>query len=340
MKFVDSSFVVLPQRSGLDGLYKHVEQVARVSYKSEDKITEDSARRMVDALIKNQHLACLEHGTVYLHRKPDSLDQKDFMNFINKYSKDKFSECRTVSKGTQNFVEISDCYVTTNARVIIENDWQDDLQYMCDPTEFHEKRYTVKFILSAGIGREFTRHRAFSFMQESSRFCNYSKGKFNSELTYVVPKWIYDVQAEKASYRDYVTGEPKDWLMNLHGDDLINQLSYEDDSVATYVDLLGRIERDYMYLTTTDKGYQLKAQEARGILPLDVKSELVMTGFASDWIHFFNLRSYIAMTGKPHPDAEVLANNLLTVFLDKGYIKYEQLYRKDKVEASKSEKTS
>ena len=101
-------------------------------------------------------------------------------------------------------------YVTTNARVLIENDVVEDLQYMCDPTEFHEKRYTVKFILSAGIGREFTRHRAFSFMQESSRFCNYSKGKFNNELTYIIPRWIYDIQAEKASYRDYATGESKD----------------------------------------------------------------------------------------------------------------------------------
>ena len=166
-----------------------------------------------------------------------------------------------------------------------------------------------------------------SFMQESSRFCNYSKGKFNGELTYIIPSWIYDVQAEKASYRDYATREPKDWLMNLHGEDLINQLSCEDRSVATYIDLLGRIERDYMYLTTTDESYQLKAQEARGVLPMDTKSELIMTGFASDWIHFFNLRSYIAMTGKSHPDAQYLANNLLQEFLDRKYIKYEQLYK-------------
>lgn len=144
MKFVDSNFVIIPQDSGLVGLYKHVEKVARVSYKSEDKITEDSAKRMVDTLIKNKHLACLEHGTIYLHRKPEPLNPKDFMDFINKYSNNKFSECKTVSKNG-DFVSISDCYVTTNARVIIENNWQDDLQYICDPTEFHEKRYTVKF---------------------------------------------------------------------------------------------------------------------------------------------------------------------------------------------------
>lgn len=144
MKFVDSNFVIMSQDSGLVGLYKHVEKVARVSYKSEDKITEDSAKRMVDTLIKNKHLACLEHGTVYLHRTPRGFDSKDFMVFVDKYSKDKFSECRTITKNDE-IVAISDCYVTTNARVIIENNWYDDLCFMCEPTEFHEKRYTVKF---------------------------------------------------------------------------------------------------------------------------------------------------------------------------------------------------
>ena len=183
-----------------------------------------------------------------------------------------------------------------------------------------------------------------SFMQESSRFCNYSKGKFNNELTYIVPRWIYDVQAKKASNRDYATGEPKNWLMSLKGEDLINQLSCEDRSVAAYIDTLSRIEKDYMYLITTDEGHRLKAQEARGILPLDIKSELIMTGFAKDWIHFFNLRSHIAMTGKPHPDAQFLADNLLAIFLEKEFIDYENLYKKDKATFklvdSRSEETS
>jgi len=161
MQFVDSSFEIIPQGSGLDGLYKHVERVARVSYKSEDKITEDSAKRMVDKLIENQHLACLEHGTIYLHRKPRAFDAKDFMAFINKYSSNKFSECRTVSKD-DGFAAISDCYVTTNARVIIENNWHDDLRFMCEPTEFHEKRYTVKFTWPIGIVRDALRHRRFN----------------------------------------------------------------------------------------------------------------------------------------------------------------------------------
>lgn len=78
-------------------------------------------------------------------------------------------------------------YITTNARVIFENGWEDDLKYMCEPTEFHEKRVTVKFITSIIIVREILRHRHFSFLNESTRYCNYAKGKFNSELTFIKP---------------------------------------------------------------------------------------------------------------------------------------------------------
>lgn len=79
-------------------------------------------------------------------------------------------------------------YITTNARVLIENNWLEDLQYMCEPTKYHAKRISVKFTTSIGITRELIRHRVFSFMNESTRYCNYSKGKFGSELTFVIPE--------------------------------------------------------------------------------------------------------------------------------------------------------
>ena len=50
-------------------------------------------------------------------------------------------------------------YVTTNLRVLVENDWLDDLQYICEPTEYHEKRHTVKFICDRGVSHEFVRHK-------------------------------------------------------------------------------------------------------------------------------------------------------------------------------------
>jgi hypothetical protein len=60
-------------------------------------------------------------------------------------------------------------YITTNYRVLYENNWLDDLKYLCEPTEYHEKRITVKFICDRGVSHEFVRHRVFSFAQESTR---------------------------------------------------------------------------------------------------------------------------------------------------------------------------
>jgi len=113
--------------------------------------------------------------------------------------------------------------------------------------------------------------------------------------------------------------------MDKKGNDLIDHLICLDRSVSAWWDILLKVQDDYNYLVTTDEGYTLKPQEARGILPLDLKSELVMTGFVSDWIHFFRLRSHIAETGKPHPDIQVLADDLMKEFIDNGYCTYEQI---------------
>lgn len=87
-----------------------------------------------------------------------------------------------------------------------------------------------------------------------------------------------------------------------------------------------------MYLLSGEDAYKLKPEEARGILPMDTKSEIVITAFKEDWIHFFNLRSYIAMTGRPHPDIMILANKLLFEFEERKYINHEEVYRRSKVE--------
>lgn len=151
MKLINSKYEIIEQSWGLSGVYKQIEKAARTAYKSEDKITDGSAQRMVDALCKSNHGACLEHGTIYLAIPAIELtvDQiEDYMN--NPYSKMVFNEKEQCA------------FITTNARVIFENDWEDDLEYLCEPTEFHEKRITVKFTTSIGIVREILRHRRFN----------------------------------------------------------------------------------------------------------------------------------------------------------------------------------
>ena len=91
----------------------------------------------------------------------------------------------------------------------------------------------------------------------------------------------------------------------------------EDDiSIVTWKSAQYISENYYMRLIELE----CKAEEARGVLTNDCKTELVMTGFVSDWNHFFDLRSR-GTTGKPHPDIKILADNLLFQFINKEYIK-------------------
>ena len=327
MRFIDSSYEIIEQAPGLMGVYKQIEKAARTAYKSEDKITDDSAPRMVEALCKSNHGACLEHGTIYL--------KFPYMTEHCKGTPELWSRMRYMSEtyygNPYSFVSGVDhdgsLYVTTNARVLFENGVQEDVKYLCEPTENHKRRITVKFVASVGIVREILRHRKFSFLNESTRYCNYSKDKFGNELTYIIPQWIYDLRNERAQYVDSQTGELRSWLLDKHGEDLIDHLACIDRSASTWWHNLIRAQDDYNYLITTDEGYKLKPEEARGILPLDLKSELVVTGFVSDWIHFFRLRSHIAATGKPHPDIQKLADPLMQEFIDRGYCTYEEIHK-------------
>ena len=183
MKLIESSYKILSQEPGLDGIYKMCEIAGRTAYKSEDRITEGSAKKFVEALMKLKHGAVLEHGTVYLIIPYDvsTCGIKPF----HKYAKNPYS--KVVHGDT---MDINHAYITTNLRVLMENDWMDDLQYLCEPTEHHEKRVTVKFICSRSIAQEITRHRVFSFLMESQRYVAYNKDKFGGEITYIIPDWV------------------------------------------------------------------------------------------------------------------------------------------------------
>lgn len=154
MKLIKPSFEIIPQAVGLEGIYKQIERAGRTCYKSEDKITETSAKEFVDRMIKSGHGAMLEHGTVYL-KAASEIEQYNgedvLSNPIWKYHVNKFSK---VEEDEDDVL-----YVTTNLRVLVENGWLDDLQYICEPTEFHEKRVTVKFVCDRGVSHEFVRHK-------------------------------------------------------------------------------------------------------------------------------------------------------------------------------------
>lgn len=144
----------------LSSVYRQIEIAGRTCYKSEDKITDTSAKEFVERMVKSGHGAMLEHGTVYLLLNMASRQQY-FKYCSNPYSV--ANSTGEAEKGTWLG------FVTTNYRVLVENNWLDDLQYICESGKEHEKRITVKFVCDRGVSHEFVRHRVFSFAQESTR---------------------------------------------------------------------------------------------------------------------------------------------------------------------------
>lgn len=297
MRLIKPSFSIWDQQEGLEGVYKQIERAGRVCYKSEDKITEDSAIEFVERMIKSGHGAMLEHGTVYL-KIPfgKMLDNGEFENealacwFVD----NPYSWVKIGGVGTE------DCwYVTSNYRVLIEKNLLYTLQYLCEPTEFHEKRVTVHFVCDRGVSHEYVRHRVFSFAQESTRYCNYSKDKFGNELTFIIPRWL---SLSNGSYTyDYPNGFTKDG-------------SKWDSKLELNTFLLSLVRSEATYLELIEQGWI--AQQARAVLPNSLKTELVMTGFVSDWEHFFKLRD----AGSAHPQARELAHPLHMEFLRRNYL--------------------
>lgn len=288
MKLINSSVIVKEQESGIDGVYKQIEWAGRHCYKSLDKITENSAKEFVDRMIKLGHGAMLEHGTIYL--TIDGEDPNLSRIQSNPHTKVNLVPYEVLTE--DNYTISYKAYITTNLRVLIENNLKELLCYQVEPTEHHEKRITAKFICDRGVSHEFVRHRVFSFAQESQRYCNYNKDKFNNELTFIKPTWL-DIPTGDYTYWD------GDWC---DIDNMKIQLPSDNGVADNFLWCLNNAGMQYRLLI--NKG--LKPQEARGVLPNATKTELVMTGFESDWEGFFKLRC----SGAAHPDARKLADKL------------------------------
>lgn len=273
MKLIRPSVEIRKQEAGLDGMYQHIEWAGRHCYKSHDKTTADSAKAFVGRIAKSGHGSVLEHGTIYLGIPADDMPEELLHN--------PYTRCVRV-----NTPAIEDWYaVTTNYRVIVENNWDMLLMYECPPTIEHEKRITVKFTCCRGVSHEFVRHRSMSASQESTRYCNYGKDKFGSQITFIRPSWWNKSSEDKESFKETLLKAERAYLKAVRMWD-----ERKEDK---------RFHTNY-------KGNPLSPQMARMILPNATKTELVMTGFESDWKHFLELRCSPAA----HPDARYLAKKL------------------------------
>ena len=248
MKLIKSEIEdITPTKYTLNDVKKQIELAGRICYKSEDKITDDSCEEFVQRMINMGHMSMLEHGTIYL-TVPVNEDKNGIAYYfiINPYSTVKFED--------------GNAYITTNYRVIIENKWEEYLKYMSEPTKNHVKRITYKFICDRGVSHEIVRHRSMSFAQESTRYCNYNKDKFDNEITYIIPTKLEDkLNPGQYTYWD------DDWC-DLN--DYKIMYPCNNDDVDVFLQQLNSDELSYSFLI--DSGW--KPQEARQVLPNALKT--------------------------------------------------------------------
>lgn len=313
MNLIIPSVEIWQQGDTLKDMWSHIARCTRVCYQSQKKNEAESDEDFVKRVIlahkpensEANHLAMLENGTVYL-KIPINIDVAG--NYLDDIAI--WTKCHLVQEDNpkDNWWAI-----TTNYRVLVERGWLDDLQYICSPTEHHAKRVTVSFITNIGVTREFNRHRVDSIAEESTRYCNYNK-KNSGELNIGLPAWLLDeenqgyINATKytsvTEYADDIAANDDDFILNNWC------------AVDFYLSAITFAEWHYNMLIK--KGW--KPQQAREVLPLATKSQLVHTAFVDDWKHFFKLRAD-GVSGAPHPNAKLVAKPLKEKFIELGYIK-------------------
>lgn len=308
MQIINPSVELWLQENTINGIWEHAAKCARVCYQSQPVNKEESAKDFLLRTIakngfkkdKSSHMSVLEHATVYLF-----VNRHDPFNahMYNKYSNNPYSK-------TCNFIindNIEGLCITTNLRVLVENNWFDDLDYVAYNISQHIKRYTFNIITNIGVSRELNRHRCHSISEESTRYCNYSKDKFGNELTFVIPEWS-DLEEGTVTYDQNFESDPYEWDYYINGN-RYDSMPFDESKGSYYfsTDFIWLVTNktiESAYITLLARGQ--KPQQAREVLPLSLKTQVIHTAFEDDWEEFINLR-YYGVSGEPHPNIKVVA---------------------------------
>ena len=298
MELIKPSVEIWEQGNTLKDMWKHIARCTRVCYQSTPKNDGETDEAFVKRVILRPdsstgeinfdkiHGAMLEHGTVYLNCPNIS-----YSNMLG-------------SKYTQSvYDETNHQYcITTNLRVLAETGNMKLLDEAVLPT-LHKRRVTVSFTTNIGVSREFNRHRVNSIAEESTRYCNYNK-RNDGQIKIGLPAWLLD--DENMGYIEH------------HADDDLysycTDIADGDDTNWCDIDyyLFALSCAEYCYNNLIRKGW--KPQQAREVLPLATKTQLIHTAFIDDWKHFFALRAD-GVSGPPHPNAKLVAEPLKQEFI-------------------------
>ena len=286
MKLIKQSFEILEQKDfSLIGIKKFIERCGRVCYKSEDRITDDSYEKFVNMLVKRDHARPLEFGTVHLKISSRMLFEGFLQDLV---------DCELYNPTWIKYKELPEyTYITTNYRHYLQiiKKCPYIAEYFTEQDNcYYPSRYTVHMVLSRGVMDEFRTHVGLSHLAESTRYCNYSKDKFDNQVTFVIPNWCNSLK--EGSEQNYPPFE-------INEDEII------------FMDALQNAQNSYLSLLKL--GWT--PQQARDVLPLSVKSELISCGFKDAWENFF----YRRCANDAHPMAREIAIPLQKRFKELGY---------------------
>lgn len=285
----------LKQEPGVEGVYKVIEKAARTCYKSEAKCdgTVEGAKAFVERMIKSHHTAMLESCSVYLKcyrnfKYEKNTGMVEYPSDLEFYATNKYSKFN---------LDKDYNYVTTNLRVLVENNRLDDLNYWSEPTDMHEKRYTFRLVTDRAIANEIVRHRLFSFAQESTRFVDYSNEKYGTDIAYIMPDWFPNATLQQQEAFMQMMKDTEDLYFALRG-------KWDE-------------RKPDKRFKTGFKDNPLTPQQARAVFPLCLKTELCITGYVTDWRFFLDLRLF-GKTGKPHPQIVELSEKIVEQMKKEG----------------------
>lgn len=303
MKVIQPKVEIWEQPNHILGMWKHIARCTRVCYQSERKKNADETD---EAFVKRvilhnkpmhseaNHLEMLEHGTVYL-TIPATVTEN--LMFIHALLPNKYTKWR---KEYNEKYDTNNYHITTNLRVLVENGLLGALKHICIPNENHYRRVTVCFITNIGVSRELNRHDVNSKAEESTRYCNYE-----NNLQIGPPAWLTNEQ-------DDLSKVPIDGFAR---DIVTNRVENMWDAWDYYWFALKAAEFSYNNLIRL--GW--KPQQAREVLPLATKTQLIHTAFVDDWQHLFRLRGE-GISGAPHPNVKPLILDLMKQFKEQGYV--------------------
>ena len=295
----------------LDAIWKHIARCARVCYQSVPKNNGETDYeflvrtlfRGIDFLNKSYtdddvlktHLSVCEHGTVHL-KYPLFMARAaaQATRFIhNHYSR---------TREHEGYI-----YVTTNMRVLIEHHWMNELEFIDNTPNcpYYIPRPTVCFITDIGASRELNRHRCHSVSEESTRYCRYTANKFGGNITVAKLPWI-DYKNDESEETNYENGFFSDnEVYDEEENTILGHLTDGWSAIDWF--LYGLQISNLIYNKCVQLGWT--AQQAREILPLNTKTQVVHTAFVDDWQHFIDLRSN-GVSGVPHPMIKELADKI------------------------------